>query len=183
MPNNASGPVVRSALYDFGDVIERSRQPRDGAVFHRCALKVNLRHCAVTHRSRSAAGTATEHAAAIEIGVTVLANTDDNHVVGVAACRSAARATGAHVYRGFEPSSSEGVHVHWVYAQDIFNPSGLPLTTETSRTAATRSTAGTELQSATGARLTVARCANASKQCWGVARKPLANVTEITDSD
>ena len=68
-------------------------------------------------------GDAVDHAGAIvqrasDLGVSVLAITDHNHVGGVAAFRAAAEGRGIHIFPGFELSSSEGIHVLCIYAPD-----------------------------------------------------------------
>ena len=55
---------------------------------------------------------------ASDLGVSVLAITDHNHVGGVAAFRAAAEGRGIHIFPGFELSSSEGIHVLCIYAPD-----------------------------------------------------------------
>ncbi len=106
------------------DPIAKARALPAGAVFHRCALQVNPHHYGATFRGGSAAGDASTHAKAIvdksaEIGVSVLAITDHNDVSGVPAFRSAAEASGIHVFPGFELSSSEGIHVLCIYPRDV----------------------------------------------------------------
>ncbi len=106
------------------DPIAKARALPAGAVFHRCALQVNPHHYGATFRGGSADGDASTHAKAIvdksaEIGVSVLAITDHNDVSGVPAFRSAAEASGIHVFPGFELSSSEGIHVLCIYPQDV----------------------------------------------------------------
>lgn len=105
------------------DPIAKARALPAGAVFHRCALQVNPHHYGATFRGKAAGGDARAHAQAIldkaaEIGVSVLAITDHNDVSGVPAFRSAAEASGIHVFPGFELSSSEGIHVLCIYPQD-----------------------------------------------------------------
>ncbi len=105
------------------DVIQSARQLPRGAVFHRCALQVNPHHYAGAYRGRASFGNPTEYANIIvqrarDLGVTVLAITDHNHVGGVAAFRAAAEGTGIHIFPGFELSSSEGIHVLCIYPQD-----------------------------------------------------------------
>ena len=101
------------------DVITKAREVPSGAVFHRCALQVNPHHYDSTYPS----GDAVDHAGAIvqkasNLGVSVLAITDHNHVGGVAAFRTAAEGRGIHIFPGFELSSSEGIHVLCIYAPD-----------------------------------------------------------------
>jgi len=105
------------------DPIAKARALPAGAVFHRCALQVNPHHYGATFRGKGAGGDASTHAKAIvdkaaEIGVSVLAITDHNDVSGVPAFRSAAEASGIHVFPGFELYSSEGIHVLCIYPQD-----------------------------------------------------------------
>ena len=94
-----------------------------GAEFHRCAFQVNPHHYAGTYRGRASALDETEYARALadkaaELGVTVLAVTDHNHVGGVGAIREAARERGITVFPGFELASQEGVHVLCLYAPE-----------------------------------------------------------------
>jgi hypothetical protein len=105
------------------DVIAKVRRLPSGAAFHRCALQVNPHHYDSTYRGNAPSGDAGAHAAAIiekasDLGVSVLAITDHNHVGGVAAFRAAAEGRGIHVFPGFELSSSEGIHVLCIYAPD-----------------------------------------------------------------
>jgi len=104
-------------------VNERAALLPSGAVFHRCALQVNPHHYSATYRGQPQTGNAADYAHAIvqkakEIGVTVLAITDHNHVGGVGAFRGGAEGTGIHIFPGFELSSSEGIHVLCIYAPD-----------------------------------------------------------------
>lgn len=95
-----------------------------GAEYHRCALQVNPHHYAATYRGRTTTGTPAQHARAIvekaiDLGISVLAVTDHNHVGGVPEFRAAAEGTGVHIFPGFELASSEGVHVLCIYPTDI----------------------------------------------------------------
>ncbi|MDE0556190.1 MAG: AAA family ATPase, partial [Candidatus Poribacteria bacterium] len=70
-----------------------------------------------------AEGDAQSHAEAIvakaaEIDVSVLAITDHNNVIGVAAFREAAEDRGITIFPGFELSSSEGIHILCIYPPD-----------------------------------------------------------------
>ena len=105
------------------DVITQARELPSGAVFHRCALQVNPHHYDSTYRGNAPSGDTVGHAGAIvqkasDLGVSVLAITDHNHVGGVAAFRAAAEGRGIHIFPGFELSSSEGIHVLCIYAPD-----------------------------------------------------------------
>ncbi|MBI4219015.1 MAG: PHP domain-containing protein [Chloroflexi bacterium] len=105
------------------DRLLNARQLPNGASFHRCALQVNPHHYEATFRGKPGSGDARGHAKAIvdkaaEIGVSVLAVTDHNNVSGIPSFRTAAAGHGIHVFPGFEISSSEGVHVLCIYAQD-----------------------------------------------------------------
>ena len=105
------------------DVITKARELPSGAVFHRCALQVNPHHYDSTYRGHAPSGDAVDHAGAIvqkasDLGVSVLAITDHNHVGGVAAFRAAAEGRGIRIFPGFELSSSEGIHVLCIYAPD-----------------------------------------------------------------
>ena len=91
-----------------------------GAEFHKCALQVNPHHYAGTYRGQASALDEAGYARALaekaaELGITVLAVTDHNHVGGVDAIRSAAREHGISVFPGFELTSAEGVHVLCLY--------------------------------------------------------------------
>ena len=91
-----------------------------GAVFHRCALQVNPHHYGGTFRGQETEGDARSHAeaiiaAAVEIGVSVLAVTDHNDVSGVPLFQDAAEGRGITIFPGFELSSSEGIHVLCIY--------------------------------------------------------------------
>ena len=105
------------------DVITKARELPSGAVFHRCALQVNPHHYDSTYRGNAPSGDAGDHAVAViqkasDLGVSVLAITDHNHVGGVGAFRAAAEGRGIHIFPGFELSSSEGIHVLCIYAPD-----------------------------------------------------------------
>ena len=105
------------------DVTTKARELPSGAVFHRCALQVNPHHYDSTYRGNAPSGDAVEHARAIvqkasDLGISVLAITDHNHVGGVVAFRAAAEGRGIHIFPGFELSSSEGIHVLCIYAPD-----------------------------------------------------------------
>ena len=91
-----------------------------GAEFHKCALQVNPHHYAKTYRGQASALDEADYAQALtekaaELGVTVLAVTDHNHVGGVDAIRTAAQQWGISVFPGFELASNEGVHVLCLY--------------------------------------------------------------------
>lgn len=101
-------------------VIDKALDLPNGARFYRCALQVNPHHYASTYRGNAPSGNAGDHATAIvqkakDLGITMLAITDHNHVGGVAAFRTAAEGMGTHIFPGFELSSSEGVHVLCIY--------------------------------------------------------------------
>lgn len=105
------------------DAISKALKLPNGARFYRCALQVNPHHYDSTYRGNTLAGDAGAHAEAIiqkaaDLGVSVLAITDHNHVGGVAAFRTAAKGRGIHIFPGFELSSSEGIHVLCIYAPD-----------------------------------------------------------------
>ena len=94
-----------------------------GAAFHRCALQVNPYHYAMSYRGQASAldeaGYAqTLVAQAEELGITLLAVTDHNHVGGVGAIRAEAQGRGIHVFPGFELTSSEGIHVLCLYSPE-----------------------------------------------------------------
>lgn len=106
------------------DVIAKARKLPNGAVFHRCALQVNPHHYASTYRGTAVSGDNHAHAQAIvqkavDLGVSVLAITDHNHVGGVAAFRAAAEGRGIHIFPGFELESSEGIHVLCIYDRAV----------------------------------------------------------------
>ena len=106
-----------------GDLIAKARELPSGAVFHRCALQVNPHHYDSTYRGNAPSGTADDHARAVvqqasNLGVSVLAITDHNHVGSVATFRVAAEGRGIHIFPGFELSSSEGIHVLCIYDPD-----------------------------------------------------------------
>ena len=91
-----------------------------GAEFHRCAFQVNPHHYAGTYRGQASALDEAGYVRAMvekaaELGVTVLAVTDHNHVGGIAAIRSVAEERGISVFPGFELTSTEGVHVLCLY--------------------------------------------------------------------
>ena len=91
-----------------------------GAKFHKCAFQVNPHHYAGTYRGQASALDEAGYARAladkaVELGITVLAVTDHNHVGGVDAIRTAARGRGISVFPGFELTSTEGVHVLCLY--------------------------------------------------------------------
>ena len=99
------------------------RQP-PGAEFHRCALQVNPRHYAGTYRGQPSALGDTDYARGLveragELGITVLAVTDHNHVGGISPIRSAAAESGIRVFPGFELTSTEGIHVLCLYPPDF----------------------------------------------------------------
>ena len=80
------------------DVITKAKEVPSGAVFHRCALQVNPHHYDSTYRGNAPSGDPVDHAGAIvqkasDLGVSVFAISDHNHVGGVAAFRAAAERT------------------------------------------------------------------------------------------
>ena len=94
-----------------------------GATFHKCAFQVNPPHYATTYRGQASVLDDTEYARALvdkaaELGVTVLAVTDHNHVGGVGMIRAAARDRHITIFPGFELASREGVHVLCLYAPE-----------------------------------------------------------------
>ncbi len=91
-----------------------------GAEFYRCALQVNPHHYSETYRGRSSVLDEAGYVSALvgkaeDLGITVLAVTDHNHVGGVDGIRSEAHKRGIHVFPGFELSSTEGIHVLCLY--------------------------------------------------------------------
>ncbi len=103
------------------NVIAKAGRLPCGAVFYRCALQVNPYHYGSTFRGEANTGDADAHARAIvenalELGVSVLAITDHNHIGGISAFRAAAKGHNIHIFPGFELSSSEGIHVLCIYA-------------------------------------------------------------------
>lgn len=106
------------------DPLVRAMSLPGGARFHRCALQVNPHEYASNFRGGDSEGDARSHATTIiqkaaDLGVTVLAITDHNHVGGVQAFRDAAGPyPEIHVFPGFELKSSEGVHVLCIYPQE-----------------------------------------------------------------
>ena len=83
---------------------------------HKCAFQVNPHHYAGTYRGRASALDEADYARALadkaaELGVTVLAVTDPNHVGGVGAIRAAARERCISVFPDFELTSTDGVHL------------------------------------------------------------------------
>ena len=91
-----------------------------GAEFHRCALQVNPHHYLGTYRGQPSALDEAGYARALideaeELGITVLAVTDHNHVGGVDGIRREAVKRGIRVFPGFELSSTEGIHVLCLY--------------------------------------------------------------------
>jgi hypothetical protein len=115
----------------YGALRRESVSPKDpttktlpaGAVFHRCALQGNPHHYSGTFRGQEVEGDPRAYAETIvakatEVGVSVLAITDHNSASGVPAFRDAAEGTGITIFPGFEPSSSEGIHVLCIYPPD-----------------------------------------------------------------
>lgn len=105
------------------DPIHEAMHLSSGAVFYRCALQVNPHHYGATYRGKAAPKDDKTYAREIvrkaaELGVSVLAVTDHNHVGGVAAIRDEAKQHGIHLFPGFELTSSEGVHVLCIYPSD-----------------------------------------------------------------
>ena len=91
-----------------------------GAEFHRCALQVNPHHYSETYRGQPSGLDEAGYTNALidkaeELGITVLAVTDHNHVGGTDGIRSEAQKRGIHVFPGFEVSSTEGIHVLCLY--------------------------------------------------------------------
>lgn len=105
---------------DPDPILQAMRLPA-GAEFHRCALQVNPHHYAGTYRGQAAKeASAADHARAIvnqavDLGISVIAITDHNHVGGVPEFRAAAEGKSLTVFPGFELSSTEGVHVLCLY--------------------------------------------------------------------
>ena len=94
-----------------------------GAEFRKCAFQVNPHHYLSTYRGQASTIDAADYPrslvdAAVELGITVLAVTDHNHVGGVHAIRSEAISRGIHVFPGFEITSTEGIHVLCLYAPE-----------------------------------------------------------------
>lgn len=84
---------------------------------------MNPARYAPTYRGAEASLTDAEYAKAlvakaVELGISVLAVTDHNHVEGIAAIQKEAETTGIHVFPGFEVGSREGVHVLCIYPLD-----------------------------------------------------------------
>ena len=95
-----------------------------GAEFRRCALQVNPRHYSGTYRGQPSAASEAEYAQGMidkaeELGITVLAVTDHNHIGGIAPIRAAAQERAVHVFPGFELASTEGIHVLCLYPPDF----------------------------------------------------------------
>ena len=94
-----------------------------GATFLRCALQVNPHHYAGTFRGQAADGDAQSYAEKIvtkaaELDVAAIAVTDHNSVTGVQAFREFAKRFDITIFRGFELSSKEGIHVLCIYPPD-----------------------------------------------------------------
>jgi len=105
------------------DPITTARHLPRGAVFYGCALQVNPHHYSSTYRGSAPSRDADTYAAAIiqkatDLGISVLAITDHNHVGGVSGFRAAAAGRDVHIFPGFELSSSEGIHVLCIYAPE-----------------------------------------------------------------
>lgn len=95
-----------------------------GARYYRCALQVNPAHYAQTYQGAEASLTEEEYAKAlvakaVELGISVLAVTDHNHVEGIAAIQKEAATREIYVFPGFEVGSREGVHVLCFYPLDF----------------------------------------------------------------
>ena len=108
---------------DTEDPIATALSFSAGAEFHKCALQVNPFHYARAYRSQGSALDEASYASALirkaeELGITVLAVTDRNHVGGTGAIRAEAQRRGIHVFPGFELSSTEGIHVLCLYSLD-----------------------------------------------------------------
>lgn len=91
------------------------KKPR-GAIFHHCALQVNPAHYLKTFRGSSTSKTDEEYLRSLlkkaeDLGITVLALTDHNHVGSCDLLAKLAENTGITIFPGFELTSSEGVHV------------------------------------------------------------------------
>lgn len=98
------------------DVIAKARKLPIGAVFLRCALQVNPHHYSSTYRGDAESGDPDAYARAIiqkasDLGVSVLAITDHNHVGGVAGFRAAAEGKDIHIFPGVELCSSPPRHL------------------------------------------------------------------------
>lgn len=77
---------------------------------------MNPHHYAQTCQGQATQGGALSHAQeivdeAVEVGIEVLAIMDHNNVDGIAVFRSASLDRPAHIFPGFELSTSEGVHL------------------------------------------------------------------------
>lgn len=103
---------------------ESHRQPglaiTSGARYYRCALQVNPYGYAERFRGEQSLLSEGAYAEAlvgkaVDLGISVFAVTDHNHVGGIAAIREEASKHGIHVFPGFELSSSEGIHVLCIY--------------------------------------------------------------------
>ena len=103
------------------DPIAAALRLTTGAKFHRCALQVNPHHYAGTYRGQPSPIEEPEYVEnlidkAAELGISVLAVTDHNHVGGVDAIRRSAQDRSITVFPGFELCSQEGVHVLCLYS-------------------------------------------------------------------
>ena len=96
---------------------------QSGARFFKCALQVNSHHYSDTFRGRETAGNPANYTKAIlakarELEISVLAVTDHNSVIDLAAFRDAAVDHDITIFPGFELSSSEGIHILCIYPPD-----------------------------------------------------------------
>ncbi|RCK77970.1 MAG: PHP N-terminal domain protein [Candidatus Ozemobacter sibiricus] len=106
------------------DPLEEALSLPNGARFYRCALQINSHHYASTYRGVEGPEDAEAHARqivakAVDLGISVLAITDHNHLGGIAPFRKAAKDRAIHVFPGFELTSREGVHVLCMYSPAI----------------------------------------------------------------
>lgn len=119
----ASDDAQEYRLAIANDHPSSARVSPTGAVFHRCALQVNPHGYGGKFRGQPTQGDVNTHARDIvdkasELGISVLAITDHNHVGSVPAFQAAAAGRDVHIFPGFELASSEGVHVLCLYPPD-----------------------------------------------------------------
>jgi DNA repair ATPase RecN len=105
------------------DAIVDALKLPSGARFYKCALQVNPSHYAQTYRGKKSHLDDEDYVRGLmtkanELGISVLAVTDHNHVGGLDRTRIIAKEHGILVFPGFELSSSEGVHVLCVYSPE-----------------------------------------------------------------
>ncbi len=115
-----SSVPLSSSINFLPPVIQEALRKPSGSRFYFCALQVNPHHYSQTYRGQTGSLSESQYVSEImriatELGISVLAITDHNHVGSIELFRKAAAGSDIHIFPGFEVESSEGVHVLCLY--------------------------------------------------------------------